>query len=84
MFQGISKVFQGSFKEISRVFDRRLKGVFGSFMGVGCVNAVSWVFQGSFKEVSRKFQGHFKKGPRVFQGRLKGVSREFSVGFRGI
>ena len=62
-----------SFKGVSRIFERSLKGVFRKFLW--CLTN----FQGSFKRVSIKFQGS-----RAFQRRLKGVSREISVGFKGI
>ena len=53
-FNGVSSQFKGclrcngSFKDISRVFQGSLKGVSGKFEG--CFN----------KSVSRKFQGNFK------------------------
>ena len=62
-------MFQGRFREISRVFQKisegvqaRLKVVLSSFKEVSrvferSVKGVSGKIQGCFKEVSRKFQG---------------------------
>ena len=57
-------MFQGSFKEVSKVFQLSLKGF-------------SWKFQGSFKRVSREFQATLKGVSSVFQGRFKGFSWVF-------
>ena len=57
-FEEVSRVFQGSFKDISTKFQ-------------GCLTEVSRVYQESFMDVSRKFQGCFKKVLRVFQGCFK-------------
>ena len=57
-------MFQGCFKEVSRVFQ-------------GCFKGVSRKFQGCFKGVLRKFQGCFKEVSRVFKGSFKNISREF-------
>ena len=54
MFQGS---FKECFKEVSKVFQGRFKGVSGKFQK--CFKEVSRVFQGSFKGVSRKCQGCF-------------------------
>ena len=57
-------MFQGCFKELSRVFQDNLMGVLSKiavcFNGVlsgfkGCLKEVQWVFKESFKKVSRKF-----------------------------
>ena len=67
----VSKVFQGYFQDILRVFQGRL-----------CVSRylkeVQRVFQGGFRDVLRKFQGCLKKVSSVFQENFiksfKGVS----------
>ena len=58
-FKGVSRKFQGRFKEVSRL-SRKFQGCFKDA-----------VFQGSFKGVSRKFQGCFIEVSKVFQGRFK-------------
>ena len=69
-------MFQGSFREVSKVFQIRLNGVSSNFKGVsrvferslkGVVMEVSMVFQWWFKGVSRVFQGSFQEGSRKFQ-----------------
>ena len=57
--------FSSSFKEVSRVFERSVKGISGRLQG--CFKGVSKkfkevsrVFQGSFKGILRKLQGYFK------------------------
>ena len=58
-FKGVSRQFKehlnfnGSFKEVLRVF----QGV--SRMFQGCLKGVSRLFQGRFKSISRKFQECF-------------------------
>ena len=56
-------MFQVGLKGVSRVFERRLKGVFGSFMGVSI----------PFKGVSRKFLRSFMGVLRVFQENFNGI-----------
>ena len=52
-------MFQGRFKEVSKVFQLSLKGV-------------SWKFQGSFKRVSNNIEGCLKGvSVRKFQGSFK-------------
>ena len=76
--KGVSRKFQGCFKEVLRVLTesevkRCFKGVSRKFQG-GSKN-----FLGCFKKVSRifqEFQGPFKKISRVFPGRLRGVLRD--------
>ena len=58
-FKGVSRKFQGCFKEVLREFHGSFKGVSRKFQG--CLKEVSRVFQGPFKDVSRKFKGCFKK-----------------------
>ena len=53
VFQGSLRMFQGSFKEVSRTFQE-------SF------NDVSMKFQGRFKKVSMVFRGCFKEVWKVF------------------
>ena len=55
-------MFQGCFTEDSRVFQGSFKGV--SRMFQGCFKKVLRVFHENFKGVSRKFQGCFKEVPR--------------------
>ena len=62
--KGVSRKFQGSFKEVSGLFQGCFKGVSRKFQGR--FKEVVWVFQGSFKGVSRKFQGRFKEDSRKF------------------
>ena len=69
--QEVSRVFQGSFKGVSRKFQ-------------GCFTEASRVFHGSFKCVSRKFQGSFTEVSRVLQGSFKGVSRKFQGCFKEV
>ena len=83
-------MFQGSFRETSRVFQEiskgiqiRLKGISrvfekssGTFQGNS--SKIEGKFQGCFREVSKKFQGSFKSVSRKVQC----VSREFSLGFK--
>ena len=53
--KGVSRKFQGCFKEVSRVFQ-------GSFKDVSRkLKRVSRKFHGCFKEVSRAFHGSFKE-----------------------
>ena len=82
MKEEVSRMSQGCFTEVSRVFQESLKDV--SRKCQGCFKQVSWVFQGSFKGVSRSFQGYFKKVSGVFQGSLKFVSRQFQGCFEGV
>ena len=72
MFQLRLNGVSSSFKRVSRVFERSLKGVLGKW----CFRE----FERSFKEVSRVFKGSlreisrmFNKVLRVFQLRLRGV-----------
>ena len=52
----VSKVFQGFFQDILRVFQGRLWGE--TFKGVSrYLKEVQRVFQGGFRDVLRKFQG---------------------------
>jgi len=71
-----SRVFQGSFREISKVFQVRLKGVSSNFKVVsrvfeislkGGVSEVSMALQCCFKGVSRKCPRSFNEVSRVFQ-----------------
>ena len=69
-----------SFKEVSRVFQGSFKDVFRKFQGF--FEEVSRVFQGSFKSVLMKFLENFKGVSKMFQGyslRLEGSSS-----FKGI
>ena len=59
-------MFEGSFKEVSWVFQLRLKGVSRGFKGV------SRVFESSLRGVLGKFQGSFKDVSREFQRSSKG------------
>ena len=77
---GVSKVFQGYFKEVLRVFQGRLRGV---------PRDLQWWFKGasriskrSSKGVFREFQGSFKDILRKFQGCLKKVSSVFQENFK--
>ena len=54
MFQVRLKGISNSFKGVSRVFERNLKGVSGK------VQLRFRMFQRTFKEVSRVFQGRLK------------------------
>ena len=47
--------FKGCFKDVSRMFQLRLKGISSSYKGV------SRLFERSFKVVSRKNQGFVKE-----------------------
>ena len=58
MFQLRLKGVLSSFKGVSRVFERSLKGVSGKFQW--CFKEVSRVFQESFNGVSTKISGQFK------------------------
>ena len=71
------KGVSSSFKEVSGVFKRSLKGSMVFQGSLKIVNEVSRVLQESFEGSSRNFQGLFKEVSRAFQGRLKGVSKEF-------
>ena len=64
MFQGCVKVYQGSFKHVSRELQGFLTEFQGYFKEVQRMFGGRFmdVSQGSFKDVvSRKFQGHFKE-----------------------
>ena len=50
MFEGISKVFLGCFKEVLGVFRETFNGDSRELL-------VQMLFQGSFKDVLRNFQG---------------------------
>ena len=63
-FYGNSRVFEGSNREVSRVFPRNFKEVLR-------------VIQESFKDISRKFLGCFKENWRVIQGSFQWYSRIF-------
>ena len=73
-FNGVSRQFKeclnfnGSFKEVLRVFQ-------------GCFKDVSRMFEGCFKSVSRKFQECFKE---VSQLCFKKVLTKIERGFEGI
>ena len=85
-------LFQGSFKEVSRVFQERFWGASRkfqeSFKGVarkieGCFNGVVSGCQGCVERVQWLFEkslkgvsGYFMELLRVFQGRLWGVPRD--------
>ena len=75
MFQGCLKgdwrVFQESFQWVSRIFERRSKGI-------------SWKFQRGFKDISRKFQGRSKKAYWVLQGSFNGVLNKIKGCFNGV
>ena len=93
-FKGVSRKFQGSFKDALRKF----KGVSGKFHG--CLMEVLRVFQGTFKEVlsvfyesfeseevSWMFQGCFmifNSVSRVFQRCFKKVPRKFQESFEKV
>ena len=51
--KGVSRKFQGCFKEASRVFTESFK--VGSRKCKGCFKEVPKVFQGSFRKISRVF-----------------------------
>ena len=57
--KGVSRKFQGCFKEVSRMFHGSLKGVSRKFEG--CFKEVSRVFHGSFKGVQGSFKGVSRK-----------------------
>ena len=60
----VSRVSQGSFRKMSRVFQVRLKGASSTFMG-------------GFKGIKKVCQGNFNVVSRVFEGSLKNVSSKF-------
>ena len=75
-FREVSKVFQGRFKGVPRkfCFSRSFNGVLSGFQA--CLKKL----KGCLREVFKVFQGCFQDILRVFQGRLwgktfKGVSR---------
>ena len=74
-------MFQGSFQCVSRVFERRSKGISRKLKNILSVFHRNFPrkFFGCFKELSRVFQ----ENSCVFQGRLKGVSLEFQMVFQG-
>ena len=68
------------FKKVSRVFEKRLKGIIRKIKG--CLKEVCSGFQGymkeeNFREISKVVQGSFKGVPRKFQG-LKGFFKKVS------
>ena len=82
VFNKLSKMFQESFKGVSRKIEGCFKGDFSGFQGYlkevqRNYREVSKVFQGSLKGVLRRFLGCFKEVSRVFQERLKDVSMKF-------
>ena len=90
-FKEVSRVFQGNFMKMPRVFQERYKGFklrlkrASSSQGVlrlfvRSLKDVLGRFQWCFKEVSKKFQGSL----RVFQGNFKGISKKIKVCFKGV
>ena len=69
-------MFEGSFKEVSWVFQLRLKGVLSSFKGVSKVfeRSLKCVL-GKFQWCFIKFQRSFEEVSRVLKGSFKGISR---------
>ena len=71
MFQrglkGVSREFQGSFKDVLRECRNWLVCFKGDFSG----------FQGYLKSLQKEFQGRFQSISRVFQGSFKSVPRKF-------
>ena len=66
-------MLRGYFNEVSRVFQGSFKGVLRMFQGY--LKEVSRMFQESFEGVSRKFKGCFKeKSRREFQKNFHVVS----------
>ena len=64
--------FKGSFKDVSRMFQRSFKGVYRKFqVPPGSLKDVSKKFQKGFGEVFEKFQGSFQK----FSTKTKGFSK---------
>ena len=78
--------FKGSFKNVSRVLQERLKGILRQFLWgcLGYLKKVKFVYQGSAPGVSKKFQGSLESASRVFQERFNGVSRNIEGCFKGI
>ena len=68
MFQGSFREISRVFKNISRVFQVRLKDISRDIKGLR-------VFERSLNGVSRGFQGSFVS--RKFQESFKGISRKF-------
>ena len=81
MFEGVLRVFQGSFKGLKRSFKVVSRKFQGFFMKV----SRRWKFQGCFmifKGVPRVFKRCFKGVPRVFQRCFKKISRKLSGCFK--
>ena len=66
LFQGVSKEFKKSLKEVSKVVQERFWGYPKQFKE--CFNEGSNLFLGIFKDVSRKVQGCFKIVSGAYQG----------------
>ena len=73
------RVFQWSFKWISKVFKRCSMGVWGKFQG--CFKEVLRLFQERLRVVPKDIEGWFNGASRVPKRSWKGVSREFQGTF---
>ena len=80
MFQGslkgvsrISRAFQSSFREVSRVFKESSKGIQVRLKGI---SSSLMVFEKSSTGKSGKFQWCFKEVSKMFQGSFRGVPRK--------
>ena len=67
--EGGLRVFQGSFKGVSRMFYVLFKEVSSVFQG--CFEDIFRMFYGSFQCVLRKFQGRFREVSLMFYESLK-------------
>ena len=77
-FKEVSKVYQGSLRESSRVFKESSKGVQVGLKGIASgFIGVSRVFERSSTGVLGKFQWYFKEVSKMCQGNFKSVSRKF-------
>ena len=83
-------MFQGCFKDVSRVFkessffSRKIEGCFNGVLSGfrACWNKVEWVFEGSFQGVSRMFQGRFKAVWRKIEGSSESPLRVIQGSFK--
>ena len=61
--KGVSRKFQGRYKNDFRMLDGCFNGVLSGIQE--CLKEVEWVFEGSFKDVSRMFQERLRGVPKV-------------------
>ena len=88
-FEEVEKVFQGCFKDVSRMFqDSRMfhgcfKGVLRNCLGCCCYMKVWRVLQERLKSDLRAYHVSFKDISKKFKGYFEEVSKVVQASFRG-